>query len=636
MLEPAIIVFRTNESIFKLVNRLERKPAYMLISSAAKAAMNVLSEGGGAVDAVEVAIRVLEDKEITNAGYGSNLSLDGTVECDATIVDHFGRSGAVGAVGPRLILDYSAKPLSLRRVPPNLLAGPGATDFAESLHMPVLSPDGLVSHAARDRWLKWARDLKAAESKISQSIEGSEIGEDPLDDPEDSEDIEVSQYPSSSRGEIPSFQAGSIPSNFPQAGTPRTASPFNVDYVATPPAKRMGMDAAITPTPPHVRWAGQSQGNDGELDRGVGLEDAVEFVDNSPPRTRPISPPGSRTRLETHPETSSDKEFTLAATPAPVLENKDIFRQELPLPSEVPAEGGQNATAVVPVSLEDDITDTVGAIAVDCLGNIAAGSSSGGIGMKHRGRIGPAALVGVGTAVIPSEADDPEKTSVATVTSGTGEHMATTMAASTCASRLYTSTRKSKRGGSESTDDDSAVKSFVERDFMGHPSVKNSYSAGGIGVLGVKKTNDGIWLYFAHNTDSFAMASMSSEESKPRSIMSRSKEHDRAVSGGRSIKYHRVPTWPGGHHSTWPGHTDTSPSPEQPAKRQKRIRVPPIGLRPSSDSDDESQDSNDTYKVAYKKKMREVYGPSPGITDDIAGIRLQSQNSGTSDRGVGA
>ncbi len=78
--------------------------------SAAKAAMNVLSEGGGAVDAVEVAIRVLEDKEITNAGYGSNLSLDGTVECDATIVDHFGRSGAVGAVGRESALPTISPP----------------------------------------------------------------------------------------------------------------------------------------------------------------------------------------------------------------------------------------------------------------------------------------------------------------------------------------------------------------------------------------------------------------------------------------------------------------------------------------------------------------------------------------------
>ena len=61
--------------------------------------MAFLKNGGTAVDAVEVAIKVLEDKEITNAGYGSNLAMDGTVECDATIVDHLGRSGAVGAVG---------------------------------------------------------------------------------------------------------------------------------------------------------------------------------------------------------------------------------------------------------------------------------------------------------------------------------------------------------------------------------------------------------------------------------------------------------------------------------------------------------------------------------------------------------
>ena len=66
--------------------------------------MAVLKNGGTAVDAVEIAIKLLEDREITNSGYGSNLTIGGTVECDATIVDHYGRSGAAGAVSRRFPL----------------------------------------------------------------------------------------------------------------------------------------------------------------------------------------------------------------------------------------------------------------------------------------------------------------------------------------------------------------------------------------------------------------------------------------------------------------------------------------------------------------------------------------------------
>lgn len=66
--------------------------------------MAALRAGASAVDAVELAIRTLEDNEITNAGYGSNLTIEGVVEGDATIVDHWGRSGACGAVARKFLL----------------------------------------------------------------------------------------------------------------------------------------------------------------------------------------------------------------------------------------------------------------------------------------------------------------------------------------------------------------------------------------------------------------------------------------------------------------------------------------------------------------------------------------------------
>lgn len=159
--------------------------------------------------------------------------------------------------------------------------------------------------------------------------------------------------------------------------------------------------------------------------------------------------------------------------------------------------------------------------------------------MKYRGRVGPAALVGVGAAVVPVDADDKLRTSVATVTSGTGEHMATTMAATVCAERLYHSNKKVKGGSFEETYDDDAIRSMIESEFMGHPSVKHSNSAGAIGILGVKKSRDGVYLYFAHNTDSFAIASMHSDDSKPVCTMSRSNGGGSIAQGGRAMRYRR-------------------------------------------------------------------------------------------------
>ena len=144
--------------------------------------------------------------------------------------------------------------------------------------------------------------------------------------------------------------------------------------------------------------------------------------------------------------------------------------------------------------------------------------------MKHRGRVGPAALVGVGASVIPVDVDDRDRTSVAVVTSGTGEHMATTMAGRLFAERLYTGTRRARGGVFEEADnDDDVIRCAIEREFMGtsdalalfnlcsiltirsgHSSVRaNPSSAAAIGLLAVKKTKEGVYLHFAHNTDSF-------------------------------------------------------------------------------------------------------------------------------------
>src|SRR5512138_1026578 len=69
------------------------------VRRACEAGWAILRTGGTALDAVEVAVRALEDDPTFNAGTGSTLTAAGEVEMDASIMDGATlRCGGVAAV----------------------------------------------------------------------------------------------------------------------------------------------------------------------------------------------------------------------------------------------------------------------------------------------------------------------------------------------------------------------------------------------------------------------------------------------------------------------------------------------------------------------------------------------------------
>lgn len=100
------------------------------LSAALEAGATILRAGGDALDAVEAAVRVLEDDPHFNAGRGSVYTWEGRIECDAAIMD--GRERQAGAIAG---VTATRHPVSLARAvmtqsPHVLLSSAGADAFS--------------------------------------------------------------------------------------------------------------------------------------------------------------------------------------------------------------------------------------------------------------------------------------------------------------------------------------------------------------------------------------------------------------------------------------------------------------------------------------------------------------------------
>jgi taspase, threonine aspartase, 1 len=115
-----------------------------------------------------VAIAVLENNPNTNAGFGSNLTWDKTIECEASIMDsktlNFGACTNVSTVKnpiklARNLCDKQSKLLSMSRIPPMVLSGQGAASYAANVGLALVDPDTMVSKKALNYYNHYKKDI---------------------------------------------------------------------------------------------------------------------------------------------------------------------------------------------------------------------------------------------------------------------------------------------------------------------------------------------------------------------------------------------------------------------------------------------------------------------------------------------
>lgn len=143
----------------------EMEQAYRTkLNEALLAGFEILKNNGNSLDAVESAIRLMEDSPLFNAGKGAVFTSEGTIELDASIMD--GKTLKAGAVAA---VRHLKNPITVARMimeqsPNVLLVGDGAEAFAKEKGVELVSAEYFKTER---RWL----ELQKAKEKEKQPVE---------------------------------------------------------------------------------------------------------------------------------------------------------------------------------------------------------------------------------------------------------------------------------------------------------------------------------------------------------------------------------------------------------------------------------------------------------------------------------
>ncbi len=143
------------------------------VENAANIGWEILRNGGSALDAVEEAVKAMEDDPTFDAGKGSFLNEEGFVELDAIIMD-----GATLNVGAVAAVRNIKNPVVLARKVMELtehvlLVGEGANRFAKKIGMKTVDLSELVLEREIERWKKFKEGKISIEKLFEQTPKGT-------------------------------------------------------------------------------------------------------------------------------------------------------------------------------------------------------------------------------------------------------------------------------------------------------------------------------------------------------------------------------------------------------------------------------------------------------------------------------
>ncbi|WP_298737540.1 isoaspartyl peptidase/L-asparaginase family protein [uncultured Chitinophaga sp.] len=135
-----------------------REQAYKAaLEQALRSGYAILQRGGSSLDAVEAAVRVMEDSPLFNAGKGAVFTNEGKNEMDAAMMD--GKTLGAGSVAGVTVIrnPVSAARAVMERSQHVMLTGRGAEQFAKEAGLEIVNPSYFYTE---DRW-KGLQKVKA-------------------------------------------------------------------------------------------------------------------------------------------------------------------------------------------------------------------------------------------------------------------------------------------------------------------------------------------------------------------------------------------------------------------------------------------------------------------------------------------